>query len=247
MKHRQSVSLILHRYVNPPKPKCSSIPVVRKLKCLCYNFSYGLEPTGHPCTIFLIAFLSFTRQVNISSLYFLDLKCWQHDLNQGINCFVQLADDSEEVPNLQKKLYSDFKLTQDDWERLALMHEVLCVSNVAFFSFMMFLRCTHRSWPKPTRLSQAQTTQPSGRQFQFLSTCRRCGVQWGSPQNLQILRQLLELVLITLKNGTARPTKQMLTSSVSVHTYLSHKKCNSHPHDVASGIGSERQVGLCWG
>ena len=220
---------------------------MRKLKCLCYNFSYGLEPTGHPCTIFLIAFLSFARQVNISSPYFLNLKCWQHVLNQGINRFIQLADDSEEVPNLQKKLYSDFKLTRDDWDRLALMHEVLRVSNVAYFSFVMFLRCTHRSRLKPTRLSRAQTTQPSGGQFQFLSTCKRRGVQWSSPRNLQKLRQLLELVLITLKNGTARPTKQMLTSSVSVRTYFSHKKCNSHSHDIASSIGSERQVGLCWG
>src|ERR1700683_3976557 len=125
------------------------------------------------------------------------------------------------------------------------MHEVLCVSNVIYFSYVMFLRHNHRSRLKPTRLSQAQTTQPSGGQFQFLSTCRRHGVQWSSPRNLQKLCQLLKLVLITSKNGTARLTKQMLTSSVLVRTYLSHKKCNSHPHDVASSIGSERQVGLC--
>ena len=247
MIHRQSVSLILHRYINPPKPKHSSIPVVRKLKCLCYSFSYGLEPAGHPCTILLIAFLSFARQVNISLLSLLDFKCWQHVFNQGINHFVQLADDSEEVPNPQKKSYSDFKLTWDDWDRLALMHEVLHVSNVTYFSYVMFLRCTHRNRPKPTRLSWAQTTQLSGGQFQFLSTCRRHGVQWSSPRNLQKLCQLLKLVLITSKNGTARLTKQMLTSSVSVHTYLSHKKCNSHPRGVASSIGSEHQLGLCWG
>jgi hypothetical protein len=49
-------------------------------------------------------------------------------INQGINRFVQLADDSEEVPNLKKKSYSDFKLTRNDWDKITLMHKVLRVS-----------------------------------------------------------------------------------------------------------------------
>jgi hypothetical protein len=43
---------------------------------------------------------------------------------------VQLADDSEEVPKLKNKSYSDFKLSRDDWDRLMLMHEVLRVSII---------------------------------------------------------------------------------------------------------------------
>ncbi|KAG2737443.1 hypothetical protein P692DRAFT_201733213, partial [Suillus brevipes Sb2] len=42
------------------------------------------------------------------------------DLNlQGINRFTQLADDSKEVPNLQRKTYSAFKLTQHEWLNMA--------------------------------------------------------------------------------------------------------------------------------
>ncbi|KAG2749565.1 hypothetical protein P692DRAFT_20731536, partial [Suillus brevipes Sb2] len=48
------------------------------------------------------------------------------DLNlQGINRFTQLADDSEEVPNLQGKTYSAFKLTQHEWLKLELIRDVL--------------------------------------------------------------------------------------------------------------------------
>jgi hypothetical protein len=38
------------------------------------------------------------------------------------------VDDSDDVPDLQEKSYLDFKLTKKDWEKLGLIHEVLCVS-----------------------------------------------------------------------------------------------------------------------
>jgi hypothetical protein len=43
---------------------------------------------------------------------------------------VQLADDSEEVPKLKNKSYSDFKLSREDWAKIELMHEVLRVSQI---------------------------------------------------------------------------------------------------------------------
>ncbi|KAG1812887.1 uncharacterized protein BJ212DRAFT_1482953 [Suillus subaureus] len=46
-------------------------------------------------------------------------------LQWGVNHFVCLADDSDEVPNLQKKQYSDFKLSQSDWFQFSLLHKVL--------------------------------------------------------------------------------------------------------------------------
>lgn len=49
--------------------------------------------------------------------------------DQGINHFVQLADDSNEVPNLKGKSYSDFRLQKSDWARIVLMHEVLQVCS----------------------------------------------------------------------------------------------------------------------
>ena len=45
-----------------------------------------------------------------------------------LTAFVQGADDSDKVPDLQGKYYSDFKLMKRDWEKLKLMHEVLRVS-----------------------------------------------------------------------------------------------------------------------
>ncbi|KAG1798503.1 uncharacterized protein HD556DRAFT_1305965 [Suillus plorans] len=46
-------------------------------------------------------------------------------LRKGVNRFTQLADDSKEVPNLQGKTYSAFKLTQQEWAKLELIRDVL--------------------------------------------------------------------------------------------------------------------------
>jgi hypothetical protein len=47
--------------------------------------------------------------------------------NQGITKFVQLADDSTQVPKLQKKRYADFKLTPNEWSNLDLLRQILKV------------------------------------------------------------------------------------------------------------------------
>jgi hypothetical protein len=39
----------------------------------------------------------------------------------------QIADDSEEVPDLRRKKYQDFRLSKPDWVKMELMHEVLQV------------------------------------------------------------------------------------------------------------------------
>ncbi|KAG2741172.1 hypothetical protein P692DRAFT_20677048, partial [Suillus brevipes Sb2] len=46
-----------------------------------------------------------------------------------VNRFTQLADDSDEVPNLQGKTYSAFKLTQQEWSKLELIRDVLQVKT----------------------------------------------------------------------------------------------------------------------
>ncbi|KAG2746077.1 hypothetical protein P692DRAFT_20741060, partial [Suillus brevipes Sb2] len=43
----------------------------------------------------------------------------------GVNVFVKLADDSDEVPNIKGKCYADFRLDKKDWEKMKLAHEVL--------------------------------------------------------------------------------------------------------------------------
>jgi hypothetical protein len=47
--------------------------------------------------------------------------------DQGITKFVQLTDDSTQVPKLQKKTYADYKLTHDEWKHLDLLRQVLKV------------------------------------------------------------------------------------------------------------------------
>ncbi|KAG1748248.1 uncharacterized protein EDB91DRAFT_1079250 [Suillus paluster] len=46
-------------------------------------------------------------------------------LCKGVNRSTQLADDNEEVPNLQGKTYLAFKLTQQEWLKLELIQDVL--------------------------------------------------------------------------------------------------------------------------
>ena len=48
---------------------------------------------------------------------------------QGGNRFIQLTDDSEKVPDLQGKSYTDFCLNRKEWDKLELIHEVLQVSS----------------------------------------------------------------------------------------------------------------------
>ena len=48
---------------------------------------------------------------------------------QGIMKFIQLADDSTQVPNLQKKCYADYRLTPTEWTNLDLLCQILKVST----------------------------------------------------------------------------------------------------------------------
>ena len=45
--------------------------------------------------------------------------------DQGITKFINLADESTQVPNLQRKMYANFRLTQNEWARLDLLRQIL--------------------------------------------------------------------------------------------------------------------------
>jgi hypothetical protein len=51
--------------------------------------------------------------------------------DQGITKFVQLADDSAQVPKLQKKNYADYRLTSSEWTNLDLLRQILKVPTVS--------------------------------------------------------------------------------------------------------------------
>jgi hypothetical protein len=44
-----------------------------------------------------------------------------HNILQRVNWFMQLADDSEDIPTLKSKSYSNFKLTPQDQTKMELM------------------------------------------------------------------------------------------------------------------------------
>lgn len=47
---------------------------------------------------------------------------------KGVNRFTQLADDSDAVPNLDKREYSDYRISALEWAKMELMRDVLQVS-----------------------------------------------------------------------------------------------------------------------
>ena len=64
-------------------------------------------------------------------------KCyWVHHC-QAVNQFTRDADDSPDIPKLVGKCYADFRLTASNWEKLELMHEVLCVHH----NLLSFILC----------------------------------------------------------------------------------------------------------
>ncbi|KAG2045526.1 hypothetical protein BDR06DRAFT_978148, partial [Suillus hirtellus] len=55
-------------------------------------------------------------------------------LQKGVNIFVKLADDSDEVPNIKGKYYADFWLDKKDWEKMKLAHEEPASATQTFSS-----------------------------------------------------------------------------------------------------------------
>ena len=49
--------------------------------------------------------------------------------DQAITKFINLADESTQVPKLQRKRYADFRLTSDEWDDLGLLRDILKVST----------------------------------------------------------------------------------------------------------------------
>jgi hypothetical protein len=54
--------------------------------------------------------------------------------DQGVTKFMQLADDSAQVPKLRKKRYADYKLTPDEWTNLDLLRQILKVLTLSLIS-----------------------------------------------------------------------------------------------------------------
>jgi hypothetical protein len=85
----------------------------------------------------------------------------QFDLPQGVNRFIQLADDSDEVPNLQGKSYGAFKLSAEEWKKLELMHDVLQVCASVQSSLKCCINLLYNQEPANAQQSFSATREPT--------------------------------------------------------------------------------------
>jgi hypothetical protein len=94
-----------------------------------------------------------------------------------------LADESDEVPNLKGKSYSDFYLRKRDWDKLELMHEVLKVCwpltgtvTVTFFSIFTSLFISKE--PASAKQTFSSSKEPSA--FRTIPVLEYLKETWGN-------------------------------------------------------------------
>jgi hypothetical protein len=78
-----------------------------------------------------------------------------------VNKFIQLADDSDEVPNLQGKSYGAFKLSAEEWKKLELMHNVLQVCASVQSSLKCCINLLYNQEPANAHQSFSATREPT--------------------------------------------------------------------------------------
>ena len=94
---------------------------------------------------------------------------------QGIMKFIQLADDSTQVPNLQKKCYANYRLTATEWTNLDLLCQILKVStfhdltqsvsnlinaaSCTCSTSILFWVCSHCFWCLPNKWVPTHVTE----------------------------------------------------------------------------------------
>jgi hypothetical protein len=96
---------------------------------------------------------------------------------QGVNHFVQLADDSDEVPDLKGKSYAMFKISPQEWTELELMREVLQEPANAHQSFSATSEPTvWRTIPVLEYLHETWTNMAGASKFDALSVAINSGL-----------------------------------------------------------------------
>ena len=140
-------------------------------------------------------------------------------LQPAVTHFIQLADDSDEVPTLKGKSYAGFRLGKRDWMQLTIIHEVLQV-----FFFLSFreqsLYLLNRNRPVPRKRFRVLHFQLSGTSSPCSNSYSKHGRTWPLSRNLLSLPQQSKQALPILASGITRQTKQTPTSFVLVRCLL---------------------------
>ena len=128
-----------------------------------------------------------------SSMY--DLLERAFKLKAGITKFINLADESRQVPDLQKKSYSDYRLSSKEWIRLDLLCQILKVRQ-----HFMISRCL---------LLTSSMQHPALAQQQFSSQC--------APTVFHVF-PIIEFLLTSLeaaeKDATFKPIRVAISAGV---------------------------------
>ena len=138
---------------------------------------------------------------------------------QGVNRFMQLADDSDEVPDLQKKTYSAFKLTAQEWSSMELIRDVLKVrfySSTETVLTKLLTLCHDRNLLTLNRRSQPLGNLLYGEQFLSLNIFKRHGEIWPNHRRSTAFQCLLHLAWLIFISGTERRMIQMSILSALV-------------------------------
>jgi len=100
-------------------------------------------------------------------------------LRKGVNRLIQLADDSDEVPNLQGgKSYGAFKLLAEEWKNLELMCDMLQVCAHVQSSLKCSINLLYRNLPTLNNHFWQLMNLPYGVQSQSSNISNKCGKAW---------------------------------------------------------------------
>ena len=107
-------------------------------------------------------------------------------LLQAVSQFILLADASELVPNLSNnRSYSDFHLSQRDWDRLENIKAALRVSSV--LPYLIWCSCDlGRSHQMFSKHSRVYAHPLSGELYLALSSSSNVGKPWPRESNFKV-------------------------------------------------------------
>lgn len=109
--------------------------------------------------------------------------------------FAQFADESDIVPKLKGKNYSDFFLRKRDWEKLELVHEVLQVS-LELNSCPFINHCDKE--PASAKQTFSSSKEPSA--FRTIPVLEFLKETWGNMANLPKFSEVKDAIQKGLKS-----------------------------------------------
>ena len=113
-----------------------------------------------------------------------------------MNRFIQLADDSDEVPELREKKYQDFRISRSEWTKLELMHEVLQVCIPASCSVLN----TYEHVQEPANATQSFSSSHTPTVSRTIPVLEFLQTSWENMANNPKFSQVEDAIRAGLEN-----------------------------------------------